>query len=135
MCRDAQVETGVCKSDATPDEGKNAILYAPGTIAATVLWTEALYWTQRMDPFIAAVLGAPIIYLVSRLITERILFQKPLVVSATCPNCQSVVNLYFGDVLNVDNENIMATTHECPVCKTTLKGNRETMTVETVPKK
>jgi hypothetical protein len=126
------VDTGVCKSDAVPDDGKNAILYAPGTIAATVLWTELLYWTKRMDPFIAALLGLPIIYVLARLVTEKILFQNPLVVSTTCPNCSSVVNLYFGDVLGVDSTNIMATEHECPACKTTLRGNRETMVVETV---
>mmetsp|Transcript_49598 Transcript_49598/g.113588 ORF Transcript_49598/g.113588 Transcript_49598/m.113588 type:complete len:90 (-) Transcript_49598:247-516(-) len=88
-----------------------------------------------MDPLIAAILGAPIIYLAARLITEKILFQNPLVVSATCPNCQSMVNLYFGDVLGVDNENMQQTEHECPVCKTKLRGNRETMVIETVESK
>lgn len=128
----AQVDTGECKSDAVVDQGKNAILYAPGTIAATVLWTESLYWTKRMDPLIAAILGAPIIYLLARLITEKILFQNPLVVSATCPNCSSVINLYFGDVLNVDNANIKETQCDCPVCKTALVANRDTMIVQTV---
>mmetsp|Transcript_8167 Transcript_8167/g.22461 ORF Transcript_8167/g.22461 Transcript_8167/m.22461 type:complete len:294 (-) Transcript_8167:283-1164(-) len=126
-----KVDSGICKSDCSPDQGKNAILYLPGTLAATVLWTELLYWTQRMDPFIAAVLGSPLIYVAARLVTEKILFQNPLIVTTTCPNCQSVVNLYFGDVLGVNNENMMATVHDCPVCKTTLKGNRETMVVET----
>lgn len=131
----AQVDTGVCKSDAVPDQGKNAVLYLPGTVAATVLWTEALYWTQRMDPLIAAILGSPLIYLIARLITEKILFQNPLIVSATCPNCQSVINLYFGDVLGVDNQNVQQTEHDCPVCKTKLRGSRDTMIVQTVEEK
>ncbi|KAG8464301.1 hypothetical protein KFE25_003364 [Diacronema lutheri] len=130
-----RVDTGVCKSDAVPDQGKNAVLYLPGTVAATVLWTEALYWTQRMDPLIAAILGSPLIYLIARLITEKILFQNPLIVSATCPNCQSVINLYFGDVLGVDNQNVQQTEHDCPVCKTKLRGSRDTMIVQTVEEK
>lgn len=131
----AQVDTGLCKSDATPDQGKNAILYLPGALASTLLWSEALFWTKGLDPLFSIILGSPIIYLLARLITEKILFQNPLVVSATCPNCSSVINLYFGDVLGVDNNNIMQTEHDCPVCKAKLRGNRENMIVETVEPK
>eukprot|EP00307_Rebecca_sp_RCC1486_P003247 CAMPEP_0119414378 /NCGR_PEP_ID=MMETSP1335-20130426/6878_1 /TAXON_ID=259385 /ORGANISM="Chrysoculter rhomboideus, Strain RCC1486" /LENGTH=276 /DNA_ID=CAMNT_0007439257 /DNA_START=98 /DNA_END=928 /DNA_ORIENTATION=+ len=127
-----KVETGLCKSDATPDQGKNAILYLPGALAATLLWAEGLFWVKGFDPLFSIVLGSPVIYLIARLITEKILFQNPLVVSATCPNCSSVINLYFGDVLGVDNENMMQTEHECPVCKAKLRGSRETMIVETI---
>mmetsp|Transcript_7541 Transcript_7541/g.25638 ORF Transcript_7541/g.25638 Transcript_7541/m.25638 type:complete len:293 (+) Transcript_7541:29-907(+) len=127
-----KVDTGICKSDAVPDNGKNLVLYIPGTLASTLLVVEALFWLKGFDPLLSTILGSPLIFLLSRLITNKILFQNPLVVSTICPNCSSVINLYFGDVLGVDNTNVMSTEHDCPVCKTKLKGNRETMLVETV---
>lgn len=131
----AQVDTGICKSDAVPDQGKNAILYLPGVLGAAVIWTELLFWTLRWDPLFSVIIGSPFIYVLGSIITTKILFQNPLVVSTTCPNCSSVINLYFGDVLNVDSDNVMATEHECPVCKAKLRGNRENMIVETVDSK
>lgn len=82
------VETGVCKTDLKVDQGKQRLLYLPGTAGGLILSCELIYWTVGLDPILSVILGAIPSYFFGVWFTENVFAQKPLVTSGTCPDCQ-----------------------------------------------
>lgn len=128
------LETGKCKTDMRVDAGKNRLLYLPGTIGGLLLVMEALYWITGIDPLLSVILGAAPAYFFGLWFTENIFAQKPLVVQATCPDCNHLFNLYFGDLFSVMTDGIVPggtpgdqIECKCPNCKIDLEASRSKM--------
>jgi len=134
------LDTGICKIDLRVDAAKQRLLYFPGTAGALVVICEFCYWTLHIDPFLSILLGAVPSYFAGILFTENIFGQKPLVTQAPCPDCNYLINTYFGDLFNVGTDIIGQTPGSevnvvCPNCKAPLLANRETMIIQTtIPK-
>jgi hypothetical protein len=59
------------------------------------------FWFTHLDPFLLITLALLPSYLFTKFFTENIFAQNPLVTAAACPNCNALVNIYFGDLFNV----------------------------------
>ena len=57
-----------------------------------------LCWRAQI---LSIVLGSLPAYFFGVWFTENVFAQKPLVVQATCPNCNYLQNIYFGDLFSV----------------------------------
>jgi len=138
------VDTGLCKSDLVVDNGKTRLLYLPGTIGASLLLSEIMFWTIHIDPFLSIVLGAIPAYFAGVFFTENIFAQKPLVAQGTCPNCQTLNPVFFGDLFNVMTDGIAGgkpeppsdqLTIKCGNCKAELTADRSSMIFTTTESK
>ena len=131
------VTTGECKQDMRVDQGKQRLLYIPGFTIGLLLVCELSFWTLGTDPLLSVVFGSIPAYLFSVWFTENIFAQKPLVVQTSCPNCNYLQTVYFGDLFAVQSDGIVgeARTPEseidvvCPNCKAQLKANRDDMVI------
>ena len=138
------VDTGLCKTDLRIDTGKTRLLYLPGTVGGLLLIMEGLFWTVGVDPILSVILGAAPAYFFGAWFTENIFAQKPLVTQASCPECQYLFTIYFGDLFAVQSDGIVAggvpgNTVECkcpqPSCKIDLEADREKMLLITTASK
>lgn len=129
------VETGTCKMDMQPDDGKNALLYVPALSLCLFLYTEITFYLYNWDPLIMLLLGSPFLFLAAKLITEQVLFQDPLIVSAVCPSCSSYMNVFFGDIIFIQGTRPTTQKFKCSNCKIELIADREKLLLETPPKK
>jgi len=134
-----RVDTGVCKMDMRVDEGKQRLLYFPGTIAGLVLFCELLFWTLGTDPILSIIIASVPSYFFGGWFTENVFAQKPLVTNSACPECNMLLTVYFGDLFGVQTDSAQgAPTDEvdftCSQCKKPLKANRADMIVQTLPK-
>ena len=89
----------ICKSDLTPDDGKNALLYTPALVLTALLVNEYCFWANHWDPLLSLIVGSPVIAGVTYILTNFIYFQKPFITKTQCPKCTTPQNIYFGDVL------------------------------------
>jgi hypothetical protein len=89
----------ICKSDLTPDDGKNALLYTPALVLTALLVNEYCFWANHWDPLLSLIVGSPVIAGVTYILTNYIYFQKPFITKTQCPKCTTPQNIYFGDVL------------------------------------
>jgi len=137
------VDTGVCKMDLRVDKGKTRLLYLPGVAGGMLLFVEASFWILHLDPLLSSILGAVPVYFFGKFFTENIFAQKPLVVTAPCPSCSSLVTVYFGDLFSVQTDGILKGNPEppqdqidlvCPTCKDALIADRDGMVISTLPK-
>ena len=99
--------TGVCKSDLRVDKAKTRLLYVPGTLFALLLFCELAFWTVHIDPLLSIVLGAVPAYYAGAYFTENIFAQQPLAATAACPSCNYIQPIWFGDLFNVQTDNIL----------------------------
>lgn len=137
-----RADTGVCKIDMRVDNGKQRLLYFPGTVAGLVLVCELCYWTLHTDPLLSIVLGALPSYFFGVWFTENIFAQKPLVVQTACPDCNYLLTAFFGDLFQVQTDGLAGPPTPpgsqmkmvCPNCKTQLTLDREQMVIATEPK-
>mmetsp|Transcript_22776 Transcript_22776/g.52487 ORF Transcript_22776/g.52487 Transcript_22776/m.52487 type:complete len:334 (-) Transcript_22776:369-1370(-) len=137
-----RADTGVCKLDMRVDNGKQRLLYFPGTVAGLVLVCELCFWTLHTDPLLSILLGALPSYFFGVWFTENIFAQKPLVVQTACPECNYLLTAFFGDLFNVQKDGITGPPTPpqsqiqmlCPECKSQLTLDRETMVIATQPK-
>ncbi|EOD34852.1 hypothetical protein EMIHUDRAFT_441130 [Emiliania huxleyi CCMP1516] len=132
---------GTCRFDMKVDEGKQRLLYLPGTLGGLILACEVEFWTLHIDPLLSIVLGALPAYLFGVWFTENIFAQKPLVASTACPSCNSLLTVYFGDLFGVQRDGIMGPAKQkeagssqvgvkCPDCTAKLIADRTTMRIE-----
>jgi len=137
------VESGVCKTDLKVDEGKQRLLYLPGTAGGLILSCELIYWTVGLDPILSIILGAIPSYFFGVWFTENVFAQKPLVTSGTCPDCQYLQTIYFGDLFGVTADGITGpkispppteVAFKCANCKAPLTAQRDKMWLLTEPK-
>lgn len=135
------VKDGVCKNDLRVDKGKTRLLYLPGVAAGLILSCELSFWTLHLDPIFSLLLAAVPSYFFGKYFTENIFAQKPLVTTAPCPECGSLMTVYFGDLLSVQTDGIIGAPTppqdevmcKCGNCKSDLKADRTRMIIETLP--
>jgi len=126
---------GLCKTDMREDAGKTRLLYLPGTAGGLILVCELIFWTLGLDPILSIVLGSLPAYFFGVWFTENVFAQKPLVVQATCPNCNYLQNIYFGDLFSVMTDGMAGPAAvpgdeivcKCPNCGSQNTANRDTM--------
>ena len=107
-----------------------------------VVFLEGSFWTLHVDPLLSIVLGVVPVYFFGQWFTENIFAQKPLVVSSPCPQCSSLLTVYFGDLFKVQTDGLIAAPLPpqsqiecvCGSCKTTLIADRDQMIMSTLPK-
>jgi len=137
------VETGVCKMDLQVDKGKTRLLYLPGVAGGLIVFSELSFWILHLDPILSIVLGAVPVYFFGKYFTENIFAQKPLVVTAPCPECSSLLTVYFGDLFSVQTDGILKGVPTppaselslmCSTCKQEMRANRDSMVISSLPK-
>jgi len=136
------VDEGICKSDLSIDTGKTRLLYIPGVVGGSILFTELSFWTLHTDPIIGIVLGAIPAYFFGIWFTENVFAQNPIVTQCSCPNCGTLNTIFFGDLFGVMTDGLAgppapgfankATVElKCSNCKSDLTANRDEMIVTT----
>uniref|UniRef100_A0A7S0Z0L4 Uncharacterized protein n=1 Tax=Hemiselmis tepida TaxID=464990 RepID=A0A7S0Z0L4_9CRYP len=129
-----RVDTNTCKADLTVDELKNNLLYLPVVGIVTIIVAELSYLTIGSvgGPLGSLLLDSPVIALISYIIRNYILFQNPLVVRTSCPQCYTEQNIFFGDILFCQGKENDEITTQCvnQACKADLRASRNKMTVE-----
>jgi len=135
---------GICKNDLRVDQGKQRLLYLPGTAGSVIVLCELFFWTLHIDPFLSILLASVPSYFIGVWFTENIFAQKPLVTVAPCPDgdCSFLNTIYFGDLFNVGADGIIPGTEtsdevtvKCPGCANPLVADRKKMVLSTtVPK-
>jgi hypothetical protein len=134
---------GICKNDLRVDKGKQRLLYLPGTVGGMILWCELSYWVTHLDPLVSILLGLVPVYFGGKFFTENIFAQKPLATTAACPTCNSLLSIYFGDLLFVQKEGLVGPSMppqdqidlKCAECGDNLMADRKEMIVITKEKK
>lgn len=114
-------------SDVIPDTKRMVVLYTPAFILIGLAWLSAAYEftpLRHVDPVLSLILGSPIMYFGSRIVTGIIL-QDPQIYVGDCPNCNKRLNVYFGGVLNIEGFTKEADI-KCEKCKAGLKVEKET---------
>mmetsp|Transcript_53633 Transcript_53633/g.107479 ORF Transcript_53633/g.107479 Transcript_53633/m.107479 type:complete len:338 (+) Transcript_53633:41-1054(+) len=136
-----RVETQKCKADLVPDDVKNLVLYMPAFGVVTIVWSELAYWANTLaggspSPVYSLAVNTPFIAVFTYIVTNYILFQNPMVTKTTCPRCNTEQNIYFGDILFVNQINGRkddgTATTECinTACRAPLVASKEKMIVE-----
>jgi hypothetical protein len=136
-------ETGICKSDLIVDSGKTRLLYLPGTAGGLILACEFLFWTLHIDPILSIILGSVPAYFFGVWFTENIFAQEPLVTTATCPECNYLQPVFFGDLFRVNADGLVGKAPasqsqldvKCVNCKAALTADREKMLLLTTESK
>jgi len=130
-CQVDSADGKVCKSDLYPDDGKNALLYAPAAVLTALLFNEGAFWLKGWDPILSLVLGSPFIIAATYILTNYIYFQNPYITKLSCPDCGTPQNVYFGDILFVNGKVQPVVTTQCvnKACGATLEADREKMVV------
>ena len=136
-----RVETQTCKADLVPDDVKNIVLYLPALGAVTIVWSELAYWANTLSggspsPLYSLAVNAPFIAAFTYIVTNFILFQSPFVTKTTCPRCNTEQNVYFGDILFVNQINGKKNEGEAIVecvnsaCRAEIKASQSKMIAE-----
>ena len=137
------VETGVCKMDLMVDKGKTRLLYLPGVAGGLIVFCEASFWFLHLDPILSIVLGIVPVFFFGKFFTENIFAQSPLVVTAPCPECSSLLTVYFGDLFRVQTDGVLKGNPQvpesklsltCSTCKKELIADRDSMVIASLPK-
>lgn len=132
------IDTGVCTVTMQEDKFRSNLLYVPALVILFSVWLgpifEIVAFTAiRLNPLFFTLVGAYPIYLISKFITEDLLFPKKFIVFGPCPSCEVENRLYFGDILGVEGFSEVAST-KCPNCKTQFNVQRSTLRASTLPK-
>lgn len=132
------IDTGVCTVTLQEDKFRSNLLYVPALAILFSIWLGPIFeilafTTIRLNPLFFTAVGAYPIYLVSKFITEELLFPKKYVVYGPCPNCEVENRIYFGNILGVEGFSEKADV-KCPNCKTQFSVQRSTLRASTFPK-
>ena len=102
---------------------------------------RVIFWTVGLDPIFSAIFASVPAYFFGVWFTENVFAQKPAVVQATCPDCQYIFPIFFGDLFSVMTDGIVpggapGSTQElkCPNCKIDLTADRDLMILSGKPK-
>lgn len=136
------IDTGICKMDLKVDTAKMRLLYLPGVGISSIIGCEICFWTLGIDPFLAIILTIIPSFFVGKWFTENVFATDPLPTQTSCPNCDTLVSIYFGDLFSVQQDGIIGqagppgktVTVQCPNCKSELLADREEMVVSTTKK-
>merc|ERR1719219_2125735 len=128
--------------DLRVDKGKTRLLYLPGVAGGMLLFVEASFWILHLDPLLSSILGAVPVYFFGKFFTENIFAQKPLVVTAPCPECSSLLTVYFGDLFSVQTDGILKGNPQppeselslvCSTCKQEMIANSRLRGLQLLP--
>lgn len=133
------VDTGVCKVTWTPDKLKQASLYIPSSLVASIVWVGGIYellnlFGASLNPLILLVIGSFPIYVFSKEVTENIIFKDPFIAHGPCPSCGVDNAVFFGDVLGVPGAT-QESTVVCTNCRSSLTIKKATLRVSTLAPK
>jgi len=134
-----KIDSQVCKADLEKDNTKNFVLNLPALIVSTIVVSEVSFWasgafeTGGLSPSSTLLINSPFIAGLTYLITNFVLFQKPLVTVAKCPRCQTEQPIFFGDVLFVGDGPQDQVKTKCvnKACQADLVAFKDRMIVET----
>lgn len=131
------IDSGVCKVTLKEDKFRSNLLYLPTGVIATLVWLgvgfELIEPIVRLNPIVLTVLGTPFIYTVSKIITERFIFEDKFIAFGPCPSCQAENRVYFGKILGVEGFTDLAAV-KCPNCKEEFSVQRQSLRASTLPK-
>jgi len=131
------LDTGVCSVTFSEDKYRELVLYAPAFAVLAILWTGGIYElvpiARSLNPLVDLLLGLPIILALSQFLSEKVIFNDPLIATGPCPECNVNNRIFFGDILGVPGPGDQAEV-ACVNCGTTLKIDRATLRVSTPPK-
>lgn len=128
------VDTGVCKTTWLPDRVRTGTLYIPASFILSLGYIGFIYevpGVRNFNPLFLLALGSPLIFGITKRVTEGFLFKEPLVASGPCPACQVENYVFFGDVLGVEGDDSESTV-KCTNCKTALTVKRNSLRVSTL---
>ena len=140
-----------CSVTFDVDDFRTQLLKVPGLVISTLVWVGgfdlfAFIASQtelantlpaflfNLNPLLVLVLGTPIISALTSILTESVIFKKPLVTVGKCPSCTTEMRVFFGDILGVEGYSGETAQFDCMVCKTKSEIVRETLRASTVPK-
>jgi len=131
------IDTGVCKVTLQEDKFRSNLLYLPAGIILSIGWLgigfELIEPLIRLNPIVLILLGAPLIYNGSKIITEDFIFENKLIAYGPCPSCEAENRVYFGNILGVEGFSDVAEV-KCGNCKTDFTVQRATLRASTLPK-
>ena len=95
------------------DDFRTQLLKVPGLVISTLVWVGgfdlfAFIASQteladtlpaflfNLNPLLVLVLGTPIISALTSILTESVIFKKPLVTVGKCPSCTTEMRVFFG---------------------------------------
>jgi hypothetical protein len=129
-----RVDTNTCKADLTVDELKNNLLYLPVVGIVSIIVAELSYLTIGSvgGPLGSLLIDSPVIFAISWIIRNKILFQDPLIVRTSCPQCYTEQNIFFGDILFCQGQKNDEIKTQCvnQACGAELRASRGRMMVE-----
>lgn len=114
-------------SDVIPDKRRTFVLYVPAGVVAGLLWLSLAFELtplRSIDPVISLILGSPIIFLTSKVITSLVVPDAQIMVG-DCPSCGRRIHVLFGDVLNQQGFESNADV-KCDKCRAQLKVEKDT---------
>lgn len=131
------IDTGICTVTLQEDTFRSNLLYLPAGIVSFILWLglsfELIEPVIRINPILLILLGTPLIYNGSKIITEDYLFTNNKIAYGPCPTCEAENRVFFGSILGVEGFEEIADV-KCPKCKTPFKVQRNTLRASTLPK-
>mmetsp|Transcript_13732 Transcript_13732/g.22725 ORF Transcript_13732/g.22725 Transcript_13732/m.22725 type:complete len:312 (-) Transcript_13732:210-1145(-) len=132
------IDTGVCTVTMQEDQFRSNLLYVPALAILFSVWLGPVFeilafTTIRLNPLFFTIVGAYPIYLISKFITEELLFPKKFIVYGPCPSCEVENRVYFGNILGVEGFSDTSSS-KCANCKTEFKVQRSTLRASTLPK-
>jgi Zn ribbon nucleic-acid-binding protein len=132
------IDTGVCTVTLQEDKFRSNLLYVPALAILTSIWLGPVFeivafTTLRFNPLFFLLVGAYPIFLLSKFITEELLFPKRFIAYGPCPSCEVENRVYFGNILGVEGFSDLAEV-KCPNCKTEFQVQRASLRASTLPK-
>lgn len=131
------VDTGVCKVTFQLDKLRTSSLYVPAALLLGTFFIgisyEVPFIRYNVNPLFALLLGGFPISIATKFITENIFFKDPFVASGPCPNCGTIQQVFFGDVLGVAGAKEECS-NKCTNCNSNLTTKRSTLRVSTITK-
>jgi hypothetical protein len=130
------VDSGICKVTWVEDKFLTSSLYVPAGLIGTILYLGIGYELPvlgNLNPIPLLLLGAPLLFSVTRAVTKNVFFSNPLVAMGSCPSCGTENRVLFGDVLGVEGDKKQSTI-KCSNCKSALTIKRSTLRVSTLLK-
>jgi hypothetical protein len=128
------VDTGLCKVTWKLDNLRQTSLYLPAAILSTLLYigiADEIPGVSAINILFLLIIGAFPISIITKQLTEKLIFDNPTVASGPCPKCGVDQRVFFGGILGVEG-NMEESSIKCTNCKTPLTIKRSTLRVSTL---
>jgi hypothetical protein len=128
------VDTGICKVTWSVDTLRQTSLYLPAAIVSTLLYigiVDEIPGVSAINILFLLAVGAFPISIITKQLTENLIFDAPTVASGPCPKCGVEQRAFFGGILGVEGS-VEESNVKCTNCKTALTIKRSTLRVSTL---